>query len=470
MQNLPNFHLQFSRCIKITLALLLFIPLAFAQSPNFEIPSPLVLPDSSGRSSTISTAGSIDLSNPFFKSLGSNGRSCASCHQPSQGWSISPENVQLRFLMTFGTDPVFRPVDGATCPSDDVSTYRARASAYSLLLKKALIRISIAVPSNAEFSIIGISDPYNCAETTVNQPAMYRRPLPSTNLRFLSAVMWDGRETASGQTIVTDLASQATDATNGHAQAQTPPAPEDVQQIVNFETGLFTAQESDRRAGNLSAQGASGGPAPLIAQPFFLGINDPLGMNPTGAAFDPNAFTIYQSWQNLPGHDSKEEARRSISRGEALFNTFPIVITGVAGLNTLPGLATVQGSCSTCHNSPNVGDHSLSVPLNIGISDFPGRPGLDISGLPVYTVQCNATNPPTFVQVTDLGRAMISGKCADIGKMKGPVLRGLAARAPYFHNGSARSLLDVVNFYDKRFNLHFTPAQKADLVAFLNTL
>ena len=65
---------------------------------------------------------------------------------------------------------------------------------------------------------------------------------------------------------------------------------------------------------------------------------------------------------------------------------------------------------------------------------------------------------------------MISGKCADIGKTKGPILRGLAARAPYFHNGSGTTLLDVVNFYDQRFNLGLAERQKADLVAFLGSL
>lgn len=65
---------------------------------------------------------------------------------------------------------------------------------------------------------------------------------------------------------------------------------------------------------------------------------------------------------------------------------------------------------------------------------------------------------------------MISGNCADIGKLKGSILRGLAARAPYFHNGSAATLTDVVNFYDQRFNIGFTARQRQDLVNFLNTL
>jgi cytochrome c peroxidase len=94
-------------------------------------------------------------------------------------------------------------------------------------------------------------------------------------------------------------------------------------------------------------------------------------------------------------------------------------------------------------------------------------PALDISGLPVYTVACA---DGTQLQVTDLGRAMVTGKCADVGKLKGPVLRGLAARAPYFHNGGAATLNDVVEFYNQRFSLNLTDQQKRDLVAFLKTL
>jgi cytochrome c peroxidase len=111
--------------------------------------------------------------------------------------------------------------------------------------------------------------------------------------------------------------------------------------------------------------------------------------------------------------------------------------------------------------------------LNIGVANAGAGapPALDISGLSVFMLQC-VVGPlagKSFA-VTDPGRALISGKCADIGKVKGPILRGLAARAPYFHNGSAATLLDAVNFYDQRFNIGFTDQQKQDLVNFLNTL
>ena len=133
---------------------------------------------------------------------------------------------------------------------------------------------------------------------------------------------------------------------------------------------------------------------------------------------------------------------------------------------------SIAGFCGTCHDTPNAGNHSVKAPLNIGIANAGVNPppALHISGLPVFTVWC-AAGPPwrdRFFEVTDLGRATITGQCADLGKLKGPILRGLAARAPYFHNGSAATLLDVVNFYDQRFSIGFTDQQKSDLVAFLN--
>ena len=150
-----------------------------------------------------------------------------------------------------------------------------------------------------------------------------------------------------------------------------------------------------------------------------------------------------------------------------MFNTLPISITGVAGLNDLPGLLTVNGFCTTCHDTPNVGNHSLPLAINIGITDFPALPALNVSDLPVYSIQCS---DGTRTQTTDPARALITGKCADVGKTKGPILRGLAARAPYFHNGSATTLSDVVEFYNQRFFLNLTEEQKRDLVAFLQTL
>ena len=58
----------------------------------------------------------------------------------------------------------------------------------------------------------------------------------------------------------------------------------------------------------------------------------------------------------------------------------------------------------------------------------------------------------------------------DVGKVKTPVLRGLAARPPYFHNGSAKDLATVISFYNSRFNIGLTPEESRSLMLFLLAL
>jgi cytochrome c peroxidase len=72
--------------------------------------------------------------------------------------------------------------------------------------------------------------------------------------------------------------------------------------------------------------------------------------------------------------------------------------------------------------------------------------------------------------LTDAGRGNVTGRWADLGRFKTPTLRALAARAPYFHNGGALTLEDVVRHYEKHLGFIFTDDERADLVAFLNAL
>jgi hypothetical protein len=439
------------------------------------LPNNTPFPNGSGFLETYNTNNApISLTGAFFQSLGSNGRSCSSCHVPGGGWSVSAREVQVRFLLTRGLDPIFRTNDGSNCDHDiDTSTLEGRRKAYSLLLSRGLIRISLSVPSGAEFTVEKVSNPYGCSDTSTL--SMYRRPLPATNLKFLSTVMADGRESTPPSTqkitypdpdsaLRADLAHQAIDATTGHAQGAVP-TPAQVQDIVDFETALRTAQAFDYFAGYLNVDGASGGPVALASQQFYIGINDSFPdsfeFNPTDALFNPKIFKLFDAWANSLGR------RASIARGEALFNSKPITISGVGGINDVVGLPeSFSGTCGTCHDTPNVGNHSVSAPLNIGVADVTSP--LDVSYLPVFTLKNKATGDT--VKTTDPGRALITGSWADIGKVKGPILRGLASRAPYFHNGSAESLADVLTFYDKRFNIGFTAQEQADLIAFLNAL
>ncbi len=457
-----------------------------------KLPNGVPVLDSSGLLTTDSSAGSIDLDNEFFQNFGTNGRRCVSCHQPTAAWTITPEQEQFIFDLTdggaiddgFGLGAIFRTVDGSNSPTADTSTLAARRSAYSMLLTKGVIRIGLPVPATADFTLVGIDDPYG--HSTAADVSMFRRPLPTTNINFLSTIMWDGRETfrapagspsqgacavaftdAQGKqfcSIPFDLSDQSNGATLGHAQGLFPLAQNVRDDIVNFQEGLATAQVVDFHVGNLSAAGAKGGEdnAAAQAQAAYVGINDLFGDAHTGAAFNPVVFNLYDAWDN-----SNDSHRAQIARGQALFNTRTINITGVGGINDSPDFGNpplVVGSCTVCHDTPNGGNHSVPAPLNIGLVG-PDRRTAD---LPLYTFRNNATG--ATVQVTDPGRAMVTGKFADIGKFKGPVLRGLAARAPYFHNGSAASLDDAVDFYNTRFNMNLSAQEHADLVAFLKTL
>ena len=456
---------------------------ANAAGPQRPVPSvaaaptadnPLVTRDPAGWLGDYTPSGTIDTSGPFFQDLGSNGRSCNSCHRQNDAWSISAQDVQIRFDATGGTDPIFRTVDGSNSPFDDVSSVAARRLAYSMLLNHGVLRIGIGVPDNAEFTLSAVDDPYGFASAA--ELSLFRRPLPATNLPSLTAVMWDGRETATPfhppmdagvdySDIVASLGSQANDAILGHEQAAAPPSADQLAAIIDFESHLTTAQIRDDRAGYLNADDAIGGPRVLANQRFYVGINDPLGGDPTGVAFDPAAMTLFAAWPVYSTDTSVSHlARASIRRGEDVFNTLPITITGVGGLNDVLGQPAISGHCTTCHDTPNIGNHSVGAPLNIGIADASRR----TPDMPLYTLTNNTTG--AVEQTTDPGLALISGKWADIGKFKGPLLRGLAARAPYFHNGSAATLDDVITFYDTRFTIGMSAAQKSDLAAFLAAL
>jgi hypothetical protein len=485
--------------------------LATAGSANRTVPRLQVFLDSDGAFATLNLGGPTDTaSNPFFQDMGSNGRRCVTCHQASDAWSITPTHIQARFESTQGTDPIFRLVDGANCPSADTSTLEEERRAYSLLLSRGLIRVGIAVPPNADYRVVSVYNQYGCNATDVI--SVYRRPLPTTNLPFLSAVMFDGRESSPATSttkivynnyptsLLNDLAHQSLDATVVHAQGDgTRPTVEEQKQIVDFETKLFTAQVFDLQAGLLNVNGAHGGPASLPTQPFFISINSsvhfllpafeqPGGlMTPGDGQFTSNIFNLYDRWART-GNDMEGAARASIVRGEQLFNTLRIPISGVAGINDelaadgliTGGIPMLQGTCGTCHDTPSVGNHSFPTPLNIGTGD-PNQTnssvnlgGLDVSYLPEITV-CRkdvSTGLPTneCKATTDLGQALIDGRFDHVGKIKGPILRGLAGRAPYFHNGAASTLIDVVNFYDVRFSLNLSQQEKNDLVAFLKTL
>jgi len=444
---------------------------------------------------TMTVNGSApDENNAFFQSLGTNGRACVNCHQPSAAMGITPSQVRAVFDATQGLDPLFRLNDGANGPNAAASTLTERRAAYSLLLLKGLIRIPLRLPASRDFDVKIVLNPY--ASTGANPPqntviastaspelSFYRRPLLSANTRFISAVMWDGREATvnpvpsnprdtdnsgiqasqANAPVRINMLTQSNNATLGHAQGADVLTDAQRAAIVDFQMNLVVAQESDRIAGALNAAGATGGPDALRTQQTFFGINDSHGGNPFGTAFNPNAMTMFGAWAGLTG-STINNRRAAIARGQAIFNTKTIRISGVRGVNDALGVATLNGSCTTCHSHPNVGNHTDILPLDVGISS----PAEGDNVLPVFRVTERSSGRAE--ETTDLGRAMITGRFADLNKQKGPTLRALASRAPYFHNGAADNLREVIDFYNRRFAIGFTAQEIADLQAFLEAL
>jgi cytochrome c peroxidase len=401
-----------------------------ALSTSSFIPNNAQFSNGSGKVATYSNQGLINLDNDFFDDFGTNGRDCGTCHAVSQAWSISAADVQKRFDASGGFDPIFRLVDGANSPNANVATLAARRNAYSMLRTRGVIRVGLPVSPSAEFELIGVSDPYGFA--SASQLSLFRRPLTSANLVGGPGtfVMWDGRETQADFRAA--LSTQANNATLGHAQAAASLPASELTEIVDFETALFTAQATDKKAGSLSAAGARGGPQELASQQFLVGN-----------------FDLYNAWATLSGNDPTSNARRAIARGQALFND--------PTKNPL-------GPCSGCHNVVNVGSSVIPVFFNIGVSAGARR----TPDMPLYTMRRKSTGET--IQTTDPGRALVTGLWADMDSFKVPSLRGLSARAPYFHNGSAKTLEELVTFYEVAVGFNFTPAEEADLVAFLKAL
>jgi hypothetical protein len=379
-----------------------------------------------GHAATFSTQGSVDLSGEYFQAKGTNGRSCVSCHIPADAWSLNPDTLQRLFKKTGGTDPVFNLLDANNPDTADVSTIEGRWTAYSMLLRHGVFRRGGALKAEPrEWDLIAVEDPHGFA--TLSRLVHWRRSMPTINFTLGSATInWDGSNTMA--TPRAGLENQAGRNVLGPQQGLLPATAEFVVNVVNFETSLSTAQTNVPDVGRLDADGARGGPEALSIMPKFEG-----------------RFDLFDAWA---GH--RNPRRAQIARGQELFN------------NINPG--TGGRSCGTCHNTANNGTNINDLLFDIGAASAEAR----TPDLALHTFRNRATGE--IRQLTDAGRGNVTGLWNDLGKFKTPTLRALAARAPYFHNGIAATLEDVVQHYETHVGFIFTDEQRADLVAFLNAL
>ncbi|HWT03516.1 MAG TPA: hypothetical protein VN256_24915 [Pyrinomonadaceae bacterium] len=397
-----------------------------ATGPEFQevIPNNHPVRNPGGKAATFSTQGSVNLTGEYFQAQGTNGRSCASCHIPEEAWGINPGTLQHLFDETEGTHPVFNLLD-ANNPNMDVSTTDARLAAYSMLLSRGVFRRGGAPRAEREWDLIAVEDPHGFAN--LNRLVHWRRVMPTINFAQGSATInWDG-----GNSIGADqhagLVNQATRNVTGGQQG--PPAPPEViADIVGFEESLFTAQLIVPGAGRLDSDGARGGPEALSMMTKAAG-----------------RFDLFDAWA---GHGNPRRAQ--IARGQELFNN----------------KASLGGrTCGGCHNSANNGTNVNNLLFDIGTASEEAR----TPDLPLYTFRSRA-NPAVTRKLTDAGQGNVTGLWAHLGRFKTPTLRALAARAPYFHNGTAATFEDVVRHYEAHLGFRFTDEERADLVAFLNAL
>lgn len=406
--------------------------------------------NSSGQLRILNLNGAIQTPNhPFFTPLGVNGRACVTCHQPNASMSITTVMVQQRWEQTQGRDPVFAAIDGSNCPS----LPQTQMSSHSLLLTRGLFRIGLPWPPKAdgtsitpEFQIDVVSDPTGCNTGSQYGPnsqqptiSVYRRPRLVANMSYVSGpdgtyLLADGRATT--------LQAQAIEAAAIHEENPAPLTDDQLQQIQDFEMQVFAAQNWDTQGGMLNQ---AGGPPSLGVNNLAAGTLEPV----------PVTVSSFDAWSNASGLVwRQQDFRQSVARGNILFLTRQFQVS--------PG---VMGTCATCHQP--------GTPrwMDIGTTNLPSA--TTSPELPLFKITCNADAPPhpvlgSVIYTQDPGRALISGKCADVGSILVQQFRGLAARAPYFSNGAAATLAQLVDFYDQRFAIGLSDQDKQDLVNLLS--
>jgi hypothetical protein len=451
-----------------------------------------------GTITTVNLAGPIETAgHPFFTPLGDNGRACITCHQPADGMSISARTARERWEAAGAQDPLFAAVDGSNCPT----LPQAERASHSLLIDHGLFRIPRPWPPLAsdgraiepEFTLEVVRDPTGCnldsqygIRSARPMVSVFRRPRPAANLNFATAMGFafdpknglplaldpETGQPTSGNLLadvrVLTLPAQVIDALVTHVEMLGPVDRAAVQAIVDFETRLFVAQSSDQRAGDLAGGGALGGPDNLAVAP--AGKLQSSTANPIWGEFTP--------WKDLPAPangatDPVREFRMSVARGAKIFASRQFLVTDTAGINDTGFGNPTRNSCAFCHNMLHAGLDVAPGQVDLGTTNNPHSNSQP--ELPLFRLTCNSARAPQpylgrVVYTHDPGYALTTGKCIDIGKITAQSMRGIAARAPFFSNGSAKTLEEVIEFYDRRYQIELTDEEKLDLLHLLEVL
>ncbi len=478
-----------------------------------ELPALAEYTNPEGRFGLLSANGAVaTVGHPFFESLGANGRACVTCHQPADAMSLSLETIRIRWDATDGTDPLFAAIDGKNCPH----LPQGEASSHSLLLNRGLIRIPLPWPPKSangeviepEFQIEVVRDPTGCnthpqfgLASTNPTISVYRRPRPAINLRYVTSSKFgvtpiNGKSGAlaavdpeTGQPVNMNmmadareptLRTQASSAAAGHLELERPLTTAELDAIEKFELQLYGAQIESGGAGRLDEPN---GPPALGPAAMLHGRDGVLGNNTSNYV-----FPFEDAWQEFSGDGTDVELseqnafRASAARGHDVFFFRTFWIRDSMHINSVGLGNPIKRTCSTCHGMHMTAMDTANGWMDLGTTNLPWAKEEPVSPwasgpseMPLFKLTCRDDLPPHAflgreIYTQDPGRALISGKCDDIGAIVIQQFRGLSARAPYFSNGSASTLRELVDFYDRRYNIQYTEQDKADLVNFLSVL
>ena len=146
------------RRLSAALALLFLVSAAGSAGEQSFLPDMQRFANPSGAAATFSTAGKVDLTGPFFQSLGANGRACV---LPPAGDGVDHHAAERPgTLRRHGRHRSRLPHQRRLELARRRCRLEARRVAYGMLLSKALIRVGIGIPANAEFVLDAVDDPY----------------------------------------------------------------------------------------------------------------------------------------------------------------------------------------------------------------------------------------------------------------------------------------------------------------------
>src|SRR5436190_3628536 len=352
--------------------------------------------------------------------LGGNGRSCADCHMPSDGFQLSPEAAQARFIALQekrehnknADDPLFRPVD-----ADDFRINGENAVDFSNLTQNGLVRVTMPLPLNVKLidPVTGLPS----AETSVD---LWRAVMPVRNVAI------------TGPDNVLPIWPPGAPRTP--IMGQDPNGP-------NRQGGY----QHDGRFGTLQEQARGA----LIAH-AQVSVEPPQRMLDDLAAFQKTLFSsagvrqladaILSGSATFP--DPDPELNELEQHGKVVFNRACAQCHG----------GTLHPSGSTPETNfarPLVRYHNIQTacprPATDGYAPCPER--LARNARKYRITLANGTFQT--VTTSDPGRLLLTGQPADLGVMDVTQLRGISRTAPYFHNNSAATLEEVLDHYDAFF-------------------